>query len=137
MWPFWTVLVLFEACLWLLLSLKFRQPCCVVALAAGLTLGVAVQILGGRRWRGALWAVGLTALTIALALYGQAAFHIARVLHLSPLASLADTGVQFASLVLEGLLSPVDGWLLLGGLLVAAVMGFGIHLPRRRGAATP
>ncbi len=135
MWPFWAVLVLFEASLWLLLSLKFQRPCAVVALAAGLTLGVAVQVGGGRRWRGALWAIALTALTSGLALYGQAAFHIARVLHLPPLGALLDTGTSFALLVLEGLLSPVDVWLLAGGLLLSAVMGYGLRLPRRRSAA--
>lgn len=132
LWPFWLVLVLFEAALWLLLSLKFRQPCAVVALAAGLTLGVAIQMGGGRRLRGAFWAVGLTLLTVGLALYGQASFHVARVLGLPPLRSLADTGTGFAQLVLEGLLSRSDWWLVLTGFVLAAVMGYGLRLPNRK-----
>ncbi len=132
LWPFWLVIVLFEASLWLLLSLKFRQPCAVVALAAGLTLGVAIQMGGGRRLLGAFCAVGLMLLTVGLALYGQAAFHVARVLGLSPLQSLAETGTEFAQLVLEGLLSRSDWWLILAGFVLAAVMGYGLRLPRRK-----
>ena len=135
LWPFWLVLVLFEAALWLLLSLKFRQPCAVVALAAGLTLGVAVQMAGARQLRGALWALALMLLTAGLALYGQAAFHVARVLSLSPLRSLAETGSGFAQLVLDGLLSPLDWWLVAAGLLLAAISGFGLRLPRRHSGA--
>lgn len=131
LWPFWVVLVLFEALLWLLLSLRFRQPCALVALAAGLTFGVAVQVAGGCRLRGGLWALGLMGLTAVLALYGQAAFHIARVLHLSPLRTLADTGSGFARLVLEGLLSSRDWWLVAAGLGLALLTGWGIPLPLR------
>lgn len=133
--PFWTVLVVFEAMLWLLLALKFRQTATVTALAAGLTLGVAVQMARVGGLRGAAAALGLTALTCALVLYAQAAFHIARVLALSPLDALASTGPSFALAVLEGLLSPVDGWLIGAGLALAAVFGYGFPLRRRAASA--
>lgn len=130
LWPVWLVLIVFEATLWLLLAQKFRQPCTPVALAAGLTLGVAVQLFGGRGLRGAVWAVAMTLLTITLVLYAQAALHIARVLGLPPLQALADVGVDFAVLVLPGLLRTVD-WIWIGaGLGLAAV--FGHAWPGRR-----
>jgi hypothetical protein len=134
-WPFWLLLVLFEASLWLLLSSKFGQPSAVVALAVGLAMGVAVQMAGLHRWRGALWALGLTVVTVALALYGQAALHVARVLGLSPLEALAGTGMAFARLVLEGLLTASDWWLIGGGIALAILFGYGLRLPRRRSSA--
>lgn len=124
LWPFWLVLVVFEATLWLLLAMKFRQPCAVVALAVGLAMGVAIQISGGRGLRGAAWALALTLLTYALALYAQAALHVARVLGLDPLSALAGTGMEFARAVLPGLLSTSDLSLLLGGLVLALLFGF-------------
>lgn len=131
LWPFWLLLVVFEAALWLLMALKFRQPCAPVALAAGLTLGVAVSSFGGRGLRGAAWALTLTGLVVALALYGLAAFHVARVLGQPVLAALAGTGVGFALAVLDGLLAAGDWLYLAGGLVLAAVFGHGFG-PRRR-----
>lgn len=133
--PFWLVLVVFEAALWLLLSLKFRQPATITALAAGLTLGVAVQMARVSGVRGALSAMALTAITCALVLYAQAAFHIARVLALPPLDALASTGPTFAVAVLEGLLSRADIALIGGGLALAAVFGFGVPVRRRAASA--
>lgn len=137
LWPFWVLLVAFEAALWLLMTLKFRQPCAPVALAAGLTLGVAVSTFGGRGLRGLLWATGLTAVVIGLVLYGMAAFHVARVLGLAPLESLAGTGIGFARLVLAGLLERSDLAMIGAGLALAAVFGHGLRLPRRAGGAPP
>lgn len=129
-WPVWLVLIVFEAVLWLLLAQKFRQPCAPVALAAGLTLGVAVQMFGGRGLRGAAWAVTMTVITIGLVLYAQAALHIARVLGLPPLQALADVGLDFARMVLPGLLRSSD-WLWIGaGVILAAI--FGHAWPARR-----
>jgi hypothetical protein len=133
--PFWLVLVVFEAALWLLLSLKFRQPATVTALAAGLTLGVAVQMARVTGVRGALSAVALTALTCALVLYAQAAFHVARALALPPLDALASTGPSFALAVLDGRLSTVDFALLGGGLMLAALFGSGVPVRRRAASA--
>lgn len=137
LWPFWTLLVAFEAALWLLMALKFREPCAPVALAAGLTLGVAVASFGGRGLRGLLWATGLTALVVALALYGLAAFHVARVLGLAPLESLAGTGIGFARLVLAGLLARDDLAMIAGGLALAAAFGHGFRRRGRAGATSP
>lgn len=125
--PFWLVLVVFETALWLLLALKFRQPCAPVALAAGLALGLAVQMGGLRGLGGAAVATVLTAVTSALVLYAQAAFHAARVLGLRPLHALTDTGVGFARTLLEGLLSPADWRFIAGGLVLAACFGFGLR----------
>ncbi|MBX3725898.1 MAG: hypothetical protein KF823_08270 [Xanthomonadales bacterium] len=133
LWPFWVLLVAFEAALWLLMALKFRQPCAPVALVAGLTLGVAVSSFGGRGLRGLLWATGLTAVVIGLALYGLAAFHVARVLGLAPLESLAGTGIGFARLVLAGLLERSDLAMIAVGLALAAAFGHGF----RAGPARP
>lgn len=135
LWPFWLVLVVFETALWLLLALKFRQPCAPVAVAAGLTLGVAVQMGGGRGLRGLVVALALTALTIGLVLYGLASFHVARVLGLPPLGALASTGPDFALAVLDGLLQPPDWWFVAAGFVFAAVFGF--DPVRRRAASAP
>jgi hypothetical protein len=133
LWPFWLLLVVFEAVLWLLLALKFRQPCAPVALAAGLTLGLAVQIGGGRGLRGAALGLALILATSALALYGQAALHVARVLGLDPLAALASTGPGFAWAVLDGLLEPLDRWLIAAGIVLATALGYApLRLPARR-----
>ena len=134
--PFWLVLIVLETALWLLLALKFRQPCAPVALAAGLALGLAMHMGGLSGLRGAAVATLLTAATSALVLYGQAAFHAARVLGLQPLQALSDTGIGFARTLLEGLLSPIDWWFIVGGLALAAVFGFGFAGIRRRAAST-
>lgn len=131
LWPFWLLLVVFESALWLLMALKFRQPCAPVALAAGLTLGVAVSTFGGRGLRGLLWAAGLTVVVIGVVLYGLAAFHVARVLGQPVLVALAGTGVGFALAVLDGLLAAGDWLYLAGGLVLAAAFGHGFG-PRRR-----
>jgi hypothetical protein len=137
LWPFWLVLVVFEAVLWLLLALKFRQPCAPVALAAGLTLGLAVQIGGGRGLRGAGLGLMLILATTGLALYGQAALHVARVLGLDPLAALAGTGPGFAWAVLAGLLEPLDWWLIAAGIVLATALGYApLRLPARSGTTT-
>lgn len=133
--PFWLVLLVFEAALWLLLAMKFRQPCAPVALATGLTFGLAVRMGGLRGMGGASVALLLTAVTSALVLYALAAFHAARVLGLQPLRALADTGVDFARTLLEGLLSPIDWWFIAGGVALAAAFGFGGF--RRRAASAP
>ncbi len=135
--PFWLILMVFEAVLWLLLSLKFRQPCAPVALAAGLTLGLAVPMAGHRGVRGASIAVMLATLTTGAVLYAQAAFHASRVLGLPPLDALADTGVDFALAILPGLLATADRWFLVGGLVLAAIFGSGASPLRRRAASTP
>lgn len=137
LWPFWLLLVAFEAALWLLMALKFRQPCAPVALAAGLTLGVAVSTFGGRGLRGLLWATGLTVAVIGLALYGLAAFHVARVLGLPPLESLAGTGIGFARLVLAGLLERSDLAMIAAGLALAALFGHGVRTGRARPPPPP
>lgn len=131
LWPLWLVLIVFEATLWLLLAQKFRQPCAPVALAAGLTLGVAVQLFGGRGLRGAVWALGMTAITIALVLYAQAALHVARVLGLPPLPALADVGIDFALAIVPGLLQPSDWWWIASGGALAALFGSAPRLPAR------
>lgn len=135
--PFWLVLVAFEMALWLLLALKFRQVCAPVALAAGLTLGLAVPMGGRRGVPGAVIAVLLTALATGLVLYAQAAFHASRVLGLSPLDALSGTGPGFALAILDGLLAPSDLWFIGGGLALAAVSGAGIAPLRRRAASAP
>jgi hypothetical protein len=137
LWPMWLTLVVFETALWLLLALRFRQPCAVIALAVGLTFGTAVAFTGNRGPRAALAALLLTALTIALVLYAQASLHIARVLHLPPLQALIDTGPAFAHAVLDGLLGSGDRWLLVAGLVLAIATGFGAKAPpwRNRGRA--
>jgi hypothetical protein len=129
--------MVFEAALWLLLALKFRQPCAPVALAAGLTLGLAVPMAGRRGWAGALIGVGLAALTSTLVLYAQAAFHASRVLGLPPLNALAGTGTDFALAILDGLMGPADKWFIGAGLVLAAVFGSGFTIVRRRAASTP
>ena len=135
--PFWLVLMVFEAALWLLLAIKFRQPCAPVALAAGLTLGLAVPMAGRRGWSGAVLGVMLAASTTAAVLYAQAAFHASRVLGLSPLDGLIDTGAAFALAIIEGLLSDADWWFIGGGLALAAVFGAGAGRIRRRAASAP
>lgn len=80
---------------------------------------------------GAIVALLLTSLTCALVLYGQAAFHAARVLGLSAFQALADTGIDFARALLEGLLSPADWWLIASGLALAALFGFGAGANRK------
>jgi hypothetical protein len=135
--PFWLVLMIFESALWLLLAFKFRQPCAPVALAAGLTLGLAVPMAGVRGLAGSAIAVLLAAATSALVLYAQAAFHASRVLGLPPLDALTGTGADFALAILDGLLTPVDLWFIGGGLLLAAVFGFGFSAVRRRAASAP
>lgn len=135
--PFWLVLMAFEAALWLLLALKFRQPCAPVALAAGLTLGLAVPMGGLRGLAGSLIAVLLATVTSALVLYAQAAFHASRVLGLPPLDALTGTGADFALAILAGLLSTADLWFIAGGLMLAAVFGSGASPIRRRVASAP
>ncbi len=125
LWPFWLVLLLLEAILWLLLSLRFGSPCAPVALAVGLTFGVGTQTVTGGGWRSALLALLLTAATVVLVLYAQAAFHVARVLGMAPLTALAETGYAFARDVLAGLLSPAHGLWLAAGLLLAPLVGSG------------
>ena len=135
--PFWLVLVAFETALWLLLALKFRQTCAPVALAAGLTLGLAVPMGGRRGLAGSVIAVLLAALATGLVLYAQAAFHASRVLGLSPLDALTGTGADFALAILDGLLTPSDLWFIGGGLALAAVFGAGVAPLRRRAASAP
>lgn len=125
LWPFWLVLLLLEAILWLLLSLRFGPPCAPVALAVGLTFGVATHTVSGGGWRAAVLALLLTAATILLVLYAQAAFHVARVLGMAPLAALAGTGYAFARDVLAGLLDAADGLWLAAGVLLAPLLGAG------------
>lgn len=125
LWPFWLVLLLLEAILWLLLSLRFGSPCALVAVAVGLTFGVGAHTVSGGGWRAALLALLLTMATILLVLYAQAAFHIARVLGMAPLTALAETGYAFARDVLVGLLAPADGLWLAAGLLLAPLVASG------------
>lgn len=123
--PFWLVLIVFEAALWLLLALKFRQPCAPVALAVGLVMGLAMRIGGLRGPAGAFGALLLATLTCAVVLYGIAAFHAARVLGMPPLEALAGTGIGFAWMLLDGLLIQSDWWFIAGGLALAATLGYG------------
>jgi hypothetical protein len=134
--PFWLVLMVFEAALWLLLALKFRQPCAPVALAVGLVMGLAVRLGGLRGFLGAFVALTMTALTCTAVLYGIAAFHAARVLGMSPLESLAETGIGFAWMLLDGLLITRDWWFIAGGFVLSVVFGFGTMTLTHQAAST-
>ncbi len=137
LWPFWLVLLAFETVLWLLLAVRFAQPCAPVALAVGLTFGVGVQMVGARGLRAAGWALALTASTAGLVLYAWAALHVARVFGLDPWSGLARTGVDFALDVLPGLLSRGDWLFIAMGLALAVVVGHGVAKRYPTPAAPP
>lgn len=125
LWPFWLVLLAFESVLWLLLAVRFGQPCAPVALAVGLTFGVGAQMVGARGLRGALWAAVLTAVTVSFVLYAWASLHVARVFGLDPWSALKRTGSDFAFDVLTGLLTRGDWLFVAAGLLLALIVGHG------------
>lgn len=126
LWPFWLILLAFETVLWLLLAVRFGQPCTPVALAVGLTFGVSVQVVGARGLRGAFWAALLTAITVALVLYAWASLHVGRVFGLDPWSALARTGTDFAFDVLRGLLNRGDWLFAATGIVTALLIGHGL-----------
>lgn len=135
LWPFWLVLLAFETILWLLLALRFGQPCAPVALAVGLTFGVGTQMVGGRGLRGALWASGLTATAVALVLYAWASLHVGRVFGLDPWSAFRRTGADFAFDVLTGLLTRGDWLFIVAGIVTALLAGCGLPNSRRTRSA--